>query len=342
MTIMYAMFTKSSKTSRRLAGWLAVLSFAPAFAHGAVDQGGEPAARLVVSASPANLFREENRQNPADAAFAQVYAGHLAELPVLIEVSIGLAGQQGQATLTRDGQSWSDQLVFRVLRDGRDCPACVLELLPGSDVITIPLDAAQGPFAVGTTLADRQLLESLWVLRVGGDAPPPVGSYEIFLTPRGGASGHFGAAAEFRCDMRFEVLPAGEADRMLENRIEGLFKTALAVRAFDPGRAAQHLDTAWALVTKFIADGAGDGGGLFNITPRYQAGRIAEALGRRLDALGYYSQVVQGVAKESKMRFGHFSRERGLLPQSYADHLVVRKINALRVAVEPAAGAAGR
>ncbi len=333
-------FTTNSGLRRSTTAALAAAMLLPA-AGRAADQVSVPSAQMVVSASPVNLMREENPQNPADAEFSQAYADHLAEWPILIEVSIGLVGRQGRVTLSRDGQTWSDQLVFRTTRDGKECPACVVELVPGSDLITIPLEPAQGPFAVGSTLTDGQILESLWTLRVADHDTPPPGLYEILVTPRGGASGHFDAGASFRCDMRIEVLPAGDPDRMVENRVEGLFLTAVAIRPSNPGRAAQHLDAAWSLVQEYLREGAGEANGLYNLTPRYQAARIAEALGRTLDALGYYAQVVQGVARDSKMRFGHFGRERGPLPQTYADHLVVRKVNVLRSTVEASIGAAG-
>lgn len=331
---MYVLYPTSTKTPRLVAGLCAGLLAASAASGRAADQQNADGPRIMVSAAPANLLREENRRHPADSEFAQVYAAQLEELPILVEVAVALAGRGGQATLVKDGATWAEQIHFAVTKDGRACDECVFELVPGSDLIVLPLDAAQGPFAVGETLQGGEVLQSLWTLRFGDRATPPPGLYEVLVTPRGGASGHFDAVAEFRCDMRFEVLPAGDPNRMLENRIEGLFLTALATRAFDAGGAALRLDKAKELVTKYLAEGAGDENGAFNITPRYQAGRISEALGLKLEALGFYSQVVQGVAKESKMRHGHFGRERGLLPQVYADHLAATTLKALRAELE--------
>ena len=84
-----------------------------------------------------------------------------------------------------------------------------------------------------------------------------------------------------------------------------------------------HLQAARGLVDRYLAAGGGDEEGLYNLTPRYQAARIYQTLGLRQQAIAFYTHVVQGVAKESKMRFAHFGRERGLLPHTFAENLIM-------------------
>ena len=88
------------------------------------------------------------------------------------------------------------------------------------------------------------------------------------------------------------------------------------------------------MVSEYIRAGAGDEPELWNITPRYQASRIAGWLDDKERQISYLSQLLSKDAtaasegRDCKMRFYHFHRERGHLPRNVRDDLT-RGVNRL-------------
>jgi hypothetical protein len=108
-----------------------------------------------------------------------------------------------------------------------------------------------------------------------------------------------------------------------ENIIERHYRTGIDMREWDKPAGEAHLHEAKALVEELLRSGAGDEDGLYNVTPRHQAARIYQDLGLYQDAIAMITRVIQGLERECKMRHAHFGRERGSLPRTAADHLLV-------------------
>ncbi len=314
-----------------------LLGWGAGIARAQVDRDGAlaleaPSARVVVSAAPVNIMREANPDNLADSAYYVVFRDLLADVPIMVEVSLTLRPSRGQATLTTDTATWASQFRFNITMDSKPAECGRLQLVDRSVRVSRWTDGvAEGHVAAGNVLRPGEILTSVWEFRGDRNADLAPGFYEIRLHPAPTAGAHFQAAAEFQADFRIAVVQRskGDDDRFREDRIEGHYLTASALKDWDAPARQRHLLAAKRLVEDYLASGAGDEEGLFNVTPRYQAARIHAALGERQEAIAFYTQVLQAVARESKMRLAHFGRESGLLPENYADNLI-RAVKRLR------------
>jgi len=149
------------------------------------------------------------------------------------------------------------------------------------------------------------------------------GLYQIDFRAQSTAEAFFGLPVVLKVEYRILVRRAAAGDelRLAENVIERHYTTGVALKPWDEPGSTDHLQTARRLVEELLRSGAGDEEGLFNITPRYQAARIYAALEMYDQVIAYYTRVIQGTIRESKMRHAHFSRERGTLPMPYAQNL---------------------
>ncbi len=282
---------------------------------------------------PANLLRERNPTQPADSGYYEEFVETVANLPILFDGHIAVRDESCAVHLESGDATWADQFAFDISRDGRPADDCRMELVVESARIEVSGEPNVERSVARATLRPGQTLKWVWQLRIAGGAVPPPGLYEISVRAKPGAETLFGCTFVVKEDFRIllRAMHPGDELRLKENMIEFHYRTGGQLRVWNTGAGDAHLEKAKDLVERLLRSGAGDEEGLYNVTPRYQAVCIYQALGMNEEATAMLTHVLQGICRQSKMRYAHFGTERGLLPRTRADHLIAH-LNRLRTA----------
>lgn len=144
------------------------------------------------------------------------------------------------------------------------------------------------------------------------------------MTPHSDAEVFFGMpiAAQESLPVLVKEREDDDENRYTEDMVERYYLWASWLYKFDKDASKKEFEKAWRILSTYIRHGAGDEPGLWNITPRYQAARIAGWLDRPKEKISYMSQLLSGDAtqgaqgNECRMRYYHFHRERGHLPRN--------------------------
>ncbi len=301
---------------------------------GAADQGERS---VVVRPSVVNLPREADPESPSGGDYYEVYRDSLAVMPVVLEVSLWTKPEGTAVPLAAHGRRWNDETLFTSERDGEILDDHYLRRIADFEMAVTPEQGRRGDWTdarrLPDALRDGEALAGFFEVVGPHGALLDEGKYRVQAMFRDNAQGFFGMKASpsegavpegiiwrvKRCE--------GDESRCLEDLIERHYLWACWLYKFDRVASKKEFQKAWELVSNYLRQGAGDGPGLWNITPRYQASRIAGWLDDKVSQISYLSQLIAedstaaANGQDCKMRFYHFHQERGHLPPNVRDDL---------------------
>ena len=295
---------------------------------------------VALHASVANLVREADPQNPDGGDYYEVDAESLRMMPIILQVNLYAHPRDTTVPLASRTVHWTDEIEMSVERDGRDVEGFSLRLIPGSELAISADQARVGDWRDArrnpTALASNESLASFFELSRPRREPLQGGRYTILLGLTDRAEALLGVRALTSRAVVFAVKsPRPEGDDLFtEDLIERHYLWGCWLYKFDRVASKKEFEKGWELVSEYIRAGAGDEPELWNITPRYQASRIAGWLDDKERQISYLSQLLSKDAtaasegRDCKMRFYHFHRERGHLPRNVRDDLT-RGVNRL-------------
>jgi hypothetical protein len=256
--------------------------------------GGEPAdgADYVgLGGSPVSVVCSRTYPTDWGGDAYEVYQGSLDEVPLAIEVGIHAYGTDYSAKLHVDTRDWYQYVGAQCIREpDRELK---LELIPGTERIRLAERSAQMNWQLSgdipQVLPPGDAATALFrLVRTDGTSLEP-GLYHIRGVLAPGATEFFGAPCGVSLEFQLRVKPrtGGDDDDFIEERVERLRLWGTQLQLWDIEQGEALLQQGLALVKKYIADGAGDSEGTYNITPRYQAALLLMRLGQKREALAY-------------------------------------------------------
>lgn len=312
--------------------------------------------RVAAGGRIANLPREMDPESPSGGDYYEVYRDTLGAMPVI--VSFGLHGTTDDAVipLRTSSATWADQLSLIVDRDGQPAQGYTLEprhefaLMKGSEELRVGVYWRNGRRSP-RSLGGKESLQSLCAIVGPEGVNLQEGTYRVKVRFAADAEDFFGLPGACNSEFGFRVKAATPSDgnRYTEDLIERHYLWAGSLYKFDRATSKKEFEKAWKLVQYYLrqptpgpppenmlrdAEGdilyAGDGPGLWNIAPRYQAFSIAAKLDYHKEAVAYLSQLLSTDATERengrdcRLRFYHFHGERGHIHHNLKGDLGLR------------------
>ena len=253
--------------------------------------------------------------NPGIGDCYQVYEDTLNEIPLAIQIGLRSQGNEVAIPLSAGGKRWHD--FFQVTVEDRSQLDVLMQVIPDTERITLAERLAKLDHrlsrAIPRVLEPQDDVSALARIVHANGKPLAPGVYHFAASFLPGAEEFFGAKGSMRLDFSVTVKPRepGDENAHLEERIERhyLWGGTLQLREIPEGK--QVLERGLALVKDYLARGAGEEDGRFNLTPRYQAALLCTRLGRKEEAIAHLVHAYQGATRECKWQAYHF----GLTPE---------------------------
>lgn len=291
--------------------------------------GEEPVRVVGATASVINLVREADPHGETGGDYYEVYKAMLTDNPVILLVGLTVVPAEERIVLERRGTYWNDTIVVSVVKDGQPTEGFNLELLPHLAMAVSRDGAKRGDWTGArrepVTLEIGEALAGFFRI-VGPDGPRlEEGDYEATIGFAAKSEEVFGFPVAESQSVHFRVKSEPiDKNRFIEDTVERHYLWACRLYKFDRSASKKEFEKAWNGVQDYLRLGGGDEPELWNITPRYQASRIAGWLDRREEEIAHLSSLLSKNAeadKDCRMRFYHFHTERGHLPPNVRDDL---------------------
>lgn len=283
---------------------LAGLLLVPAVRADDRDTKAETIPVVLGHGLPLGIVRGHHPDDPAIGECYEVYAESLKEIPLILEVAIGVHNKQVAIPLRAGEAHWYNFL--RISSDPDSKSEVQIHVRPGTERITLAERQARWDFRLsGQIPAVLQPQDGASTLAriadTSGDSLVP-GFYHIIGSFLPGAEEFFGVKAVMTTEFYLTVKDRepGDDNAFTEERIERHYLLGSQLRFRDKQESTRVLERGLGLVKRYIADGAGEEDGTYNLSPRFQAAAILARLDRKREAITYLQRALsKGAGSEN-------------------------------------------